>query len=182
MSLNMQMPGIHTPIGSFLCNYIDEGSWCSDIYVPEWGKALHMNDRINLTGDELWMYCSERKAFYFHCKYKFLNQDEYVSYDHMLSNRLLWVPDNRKLSDGDFSGGLGDLIYIHDDSFNGSIDSFKRWLREESENGSPIQILFSLEKPFILSVDFTNHAKYYGFENTFIETNFLGRKETIRIG
>ena len=183
MSLDLKITGIAAPIGSFLCNYIENNeSLCSDIHVPIWGKIMHMNDCINLTGNEDWGYCPERKAFYFHCKGKVINQDEDVSFDHMICSRYIWVPNNRNLGFGDFSGGLGDIVFFHENSFHGSIDLFVTWLKQESEKGFPIQLAFSLEKPFICSVDFTNHAKYYGFENTSVIYDYFGVKKQIQLG
>lgn len=184
MSLNSsRLSGIYAPIGSYLCNSNDEhGCSCADINVLEWGKTIHMNDEIELTGTELWEYCSERKAFCFHCKHKVINPDENISLDRMICSRFIWRDNNRELGMGDFSGGLGDLVYFHDDRFNGSVDLFKAWLKGEVEKGHPVQLVFSLEKPFICSIDFSNHVKYYGFENTFASYSFMGQKKTIRIG
>ena len=182
MSLNYNLSGMSAPVGSYLCNSLGEGGLCSDIYIPVQGKILHMNDKIDLLGNELWSYCPDRKAFYFHCDNKVLNKDEDVSYDRMLCSRFIWKSNNRNLGIGEFSGGYGDLVYFHDDSFNGSVEAFSNWLRMESGKGFPIQLLFSLEKPFLCTVDFSNHVKYYGFENTSIIYNSFGNKKEIQIG
>ena len=184
MSLNSHyLSGIFTPTGSYLCNSIENGeSTCSDINDPILEKTMFVNDIIYLSGNEDWMYCPERKAFYFHCQYKVLNQDANLSFDRMFCDRFVWREDNRKLGVGDFSEGLGDLVYFHDDMHNGSIESFSRWLKKEADQGNPVQLLYSLEKPFICSVDFSNHAKYYGFKNTYIEYSFMGRTDRINLG
>ena len=183
MSLSNQLTGVHAPIGSYLCNSIQKSeSFCGNVLVPRLGKMLYMNDSIELSGEESWRYCPDRKAFYFHCKNKVLNHDENMAFDIMLCNRFIWRENNRELGVGDFSGGLGDLVFFHDDSFHGSVEAFKDWIRQLAKQGNPLQLTFSLEKPFLCSVDFSNHVKYYGFENTYIELSFMGQKKRIQIG
>lgn len=140
-------------ITQYFCNNNDEIFKTMDTIEFNNSRQIKIQriGKTVLTGNENWFFDDKTKTYYYYQFNKFCEEITGV-YDKMLCTHFRWVKHNNKLNWGEFQGDIDNKIMFKFDKESisyGNVDNFKKWLKNQYEKGTPVEVYYILQYPEI---------------------------------
>ncbi len=138
----------------FFCNSINSRNELACVDYIDFDKKIisYRTNKVTLSGEEEWYYDNLTKTYYYHQCNKFCDIIGGKS-DKMLCTHFRWVEYTDSPEHDEFQGGPENQIMFNFDYGKDGVENFKSWLKMQSEKGTPVEVLYTLQYPIIIQED-----------------------------